>query len=142
MLHYRWRLRALHQFSPSLIVAGIELDRDAGLARRDGRYLRLGVLEVQLLDLFMSNPGVTFTREQLISQLWGAKARIERKTIDVKIGRLRKALTLGRAPDPILSVRGTGYKFSESSEQEFAKWTALGPPKLRLRPFPADSDEV
>ena len=142
MLHYRWRLRALRQFSPSLIVAGIELDRDAGLARRDGRYLRLGVLEVQLLDLFMSNPGVTFTREQLISQLWGAKAQIERKTIDVKIGRLRKALTLGRAPDPILSVRGKGYKFSESSEQEFAKWTALGPPKLRLRPFPAGSDEV
>ena len=142
MLHYRWRLRALRQFSPSLIVAGIELDRDAGLARRDGRYLRLGVLEVQLLDLFMSNPGVTFTREQLISQLWGAKAQIERKTIDVKIGRLRKALTLGRAPDPILSVRGKGYKFSEFSEQEFAKWTALGPPKLRLRPFPAGSDEV
>ena len=95
-----------------------------------------------MLDLFMSNPGVTFTREQLISQLWGAKAQIELKTIDVKIGRLRKALTLGRAPDPILSVRGTGYKFSESSEQEFAKWTALGPPKLRLRPFPAGSDEV
>jgi DNA-binding response OmpR family regulator len=142
MLHHRWRLRALHQFSPSLVVAGIELDRDSGLARRDGRYLRLGGHDLQLLDLLMSSAGVIFTREQLVRQLWGADAQIDCRTVDVMIGRLRKALTLGRAPDPILSVRGKGYKFSESSDQEYAKWTALGPPKFRLRPFPAGSDEA
>ena len=86
-----------------------------------------------MLDLLMSNPGATFTREKLIAHLWAPPADIDVRTVDVHIGRLRKALTLGRAPDPILSVRGKGYKFSESSEQEYAEWTALGPHQLRLR---------
>jgi DNA-binding winged helix-turn-helix (wHTH) protein len=79
------------------------------------------------------NPGATFSREQLIAYLWGPKADIDLRTIDVIVGRMRKALTLGRAPSPIRSVRGKGYKFSETAERDYALWAAAGPSKLRLR---------
>ena len=131
MLKLRTRLRELDAFNASVATAGIELDRSSGLAKRNGRFLRLGDIEVKLLDLFLSNQGVIFTREKLVSLLWEAEAGIELKTVDQKIARLKKALTLGQAPDPIRSVRGQGYRFSEASEADYSKWLTDGPPKLR-----------
>ena len=75
---------------------------------------------------------MVYSREQLIDILWGPDAEIEERTVDVEVGRLRKALTLGRAPDPIRSVRGRGYKLSEFAEQDYAAWL-LDPNKIHLR---------
>ena len=120
-------MRASTNFTTSITVAGIELDRDMRLVKRGGRLLRIGEVEFTLLDLLISNPGLLFTRERLIALLWGADAVIDKKTVDVKIGRLKKALTLGRAPNPVRSVRGKGYRFSESADREYARWLARGP---------------
>ena len=131
MLKLRTRLRELDAFTASVATAGIELDRSSGLAKRNGRFLRLGEIEVKLLDLFLSNPGVVFTREKLVSLLWGADAGIDLKTVDQKIARLKRALTLGQAPNPVRSVRGQGYRFSEAAEADYSRWLTVGPSKLR-----------
>ncbi len=54
-----------------------------------------------------------FTREQLLNAVWGRDVYIDERTVDVHIGRLRKTLTRGREPDPIRTVRGSGYSFNE-----------------------------
>lgn len=131
MLKLRTRLRELDGFKASVAAAGIELDRDNGLAKRHGRFLRLGKIEFALLDLFLSNPGALFTRDNLVLMLWGADHEVDLKTVDVKIGRLKKALTLGQAPNPIRSVRGKGYRFSEAAEDDYSRWLNDGPRKLR-----------
>lgn len=131
MRKLRTRLRELDGFNASVAAAGIELDRGSGLAKRNGRFLRLGEIELKLLDLFLSNQGIVFTRESLVALLWGPDARVDFKTVDVKIGRLKKALTLGQAPNPIRSVRGKGYRLSDTSEADYSKWLSNGPQKLR-----------
>ena len=132
MLKLRTRLRELDGFNASVAAAGIQLDRNSGLAKRNGRFLRLGQIEVKLLDLFLSNQDVIFTREKLVSLLWGADADVDLKTVDQKIARLKRALTLGQAPNPIRSVRGQGYCFSEASEADYSRWLTDGP-RLRAR---------
>ena len=80
----------------------------------------------------MTYQGVVFSREQLVAILWGTSADIVERTVDQKIARLRRVLTLGHAPDPICCARGKGYKFSETAEEEYARWLQHGPVKLRL----------
>jgi two-component system phosphate regulon response regulator PhoB len=59
----------------------------------------------------MQAPGRVFTRSQLLDGVWGDDVYIDERTIDVHIGRLRKALLQGWCVDPIRTVRGTGYSF-------------------------------
>lgn len=115
-----------------ITIAGIELDYIAQSALRLGRKLRIGVIEFQLLSLLLTFPGRIFSREELISLLWREDASVGPRNIDVRIGRLRKALTVGGAPDPIHSIWGRGYKLNEQCEQEFRAWLAGRKKKLRL----------
>lgn len=127
----RTRIRQAGSFEAATNVAGVELDRALGIARRDGRILRIGSIEFKLLDLLTSKPGVVFSREDLIGALWGKGADINEQTISVKIARLKKALTIGQAPDPIRSVRGQGYRWLESADDDFVRWKNYCPRKLR-----------
>ena len=61
----------------------------------------------------MQTPGRVFNREQLLTNVWGEDAYVDERTVDVFVGRLRKALNQGRGPDPIRTVRGFGYAFDE-----------------------------
>ena len=54
-----------------------------------------------------------FSREQLLDGVWGSDVYIDERTVDVHVGRLRKALNRGREPDPIRTVRGTGYALDD-----------------------------
>ena len=92
-----------------LEVGDLVLDRERHRATRRGRPLRLGPTEFRLLDHFMSAPGRVFSREQLLDSVWGETVYIDERTVDVHIGRLRKAINLGRMKDPIRTVRGAGY---------------------------------
>jgi DNA-binding response OmpR family regulator len=121
------------QFVTFLTAGGVELDCDRKLARRCGRILRIGETEFRLLELLISYRGVVFYREQLVAILWGTKSDVDPRTVDQKVARLRKALTLGSAPDPIRSIRGKGYMFDESADRDYTRWQELGPSKLRLR---------
>ena len=98
----------------SVLKAGdLELDRDRRRVHRSGRELSLGPTEFRLLEFLMQSPGRVFTREQLLNGVWGRDVYVDERTVDVHIGRLRKALVRGREADPIRTVRGSGYSFDE-----------------------------
>ena len=87
----------------------IVLDRVAHRVRRAEREVHLGPTEFRLLDHLMQNPRRVFSREQLLDTVWGADIYVEARTVDVHIGRLRKALNLPQTEDPIRTVRAAGY---------------------------------
>jgi two-component system phosphate regulon response regulator PhoB len=103
----------------SLLAAGdIELDRETRRVRRTGRELHLGPTEFKLLEFLMQSPGRVFSREQLLDGVWGREVYIDERTVDVHVGRLRKAVNRPRDPDPIRTVRGAGYAFDETFRRE------------------------
>jgi two-component system phosphate regulon response regulator PhoB len=99
----------------SLLVAGdLEMDRETHRVRRAGHELHLGPTEFKLLEFLMQSPGRVFSREQLLDSVWGHDVYIDERTVDVHVGRLRRALNLPDQPDPIRTVRGSGYSFDET----------------------------
>ncbi|HXK53525.1 MAG TPA: phosphate regulon transcriptional regulator PhoB, partial [Hyphomicrobiales bacterium] len=106
--------RASPGMMTELLTAGdIEIDRVTHRVRRSGRELSLGPTEYRLLEFLMQSPGRVFSREQLLDGVWGREVYVEDRTVDVHVGRLRRALNRGAAADPIRTVRGSGYSFDE-----------------------------
>ena len=87
----------------------IIIDRVAHRVKREGREIHLGPTEFRLLDYLMQHPGRVFSREQLLNAVWGSDVYVEARTVDVHIGRLRKALNQYVEDDPIRTVRSAGY---------------------------------
>jgi two-component system phosphate regulon response regulator PhoB len=107
--------RAKPGHAANLLAAGdIELDREAHRVRRGGKELHLGPTEFKLLQFLMQSPGRVFSREQLLDGVWGRDVYIDERTVDVHVGRLRKAISRPRRADPIRTVRGAGYAFDET----------------------------
>jgi len=99
----------------TLLRAGdIELDRETHRVRRAGHEIHLGPTEFRLLEFLMQSPGRVFSREHLLNAVWGHDVYIDERTVDVHVGRLRKAINLPKMPDPIRTVRGAGYSFDET----------------------------
>jgi two-component system phosphate regulon response regulator PhoB len=109
------RIRAvLRRLRPGLAedrvrCGDIVIDRVAHRVKRNGSEVHLGPTEFRLLDHFMQHPGRVFSREQLLDAVWGSDVYVEARTVDVHIGRLRKALNVAEAGDPIRTVRSAGY---------------------------------
>jgi two-component system phosphate regulon response regulator PhoB len=120
------RLRALlRRIRPSLAddvvrVGDIEIDRAAHRVRRGGVEVHLGPTEYRLLDHLIQHPGRVFSREQLLDAVWGSDIYVEARTVDVHVGRLRKALNLAGSEDPIRTVRSAGYSLDESAAVKVA----------------------
>jgi two-component system, OmpR family, phosphate regulon response regulator PhoB len=87
----------------------ITVDRVAHRVRRGGAEVHLGPTEFRLLEYLMQHPGRVFSREQLLDAVWGAEVYVEARTVDVHVGRLRKALMKDNEIDPIRTVRSAGY---------------------------------
>jgi two-component system phosphate regulon response regulator PhoB len=87
----------------------ILIDRVAHRVKRAGQEVHLGPTEFRLLDYLMQHPGRVFSREQLLDAVWGSDVYVEARTVDVHIGRLRKALGATDDNDPIRTVRSAGY---------------------------------
>jgi two-component system phosphate regulon response regulator PhoB len=87
----------------------IVVDRAAHRVRRAEKEIHLGPTEFRLLDYLMQHPGRVFSREQLLDAVWGSDVYVEARTVDVHIGRLRKALNRDLNTDPIRTVRSAGY---------------------------------
>ena len=85
------------------------IDRVAHRVKRAGQEIHLGPTEFRLLDYLMQHPGRVFSREQLLDAVWGSDVYVEARTVDVHIGRLRKALGASDDSDPIRTVRSAGY---------------------------------
>jgi two-component system phosphate regulon response regulator PhoB len=109
------RLRAvLRRIRPGLAEdrvrrGDILIDRVAHRVKRGGSEVHLGPTEFRLLDYLMQHPGRVFSREQLLDAVWGSDVYVEARTVDVHIGRLRKALGATDDNDPIRTVRSAGY---------------------------------
>ncbi len=99
--------------SKSLKAGNIEMDRETHRVRRDGEDIHLGPTEFRLLEFFMQSPGRVFSREQLLNHVWGHDVYVDERTVDVHVGRLRKALNATKGGDPIRTVRGSGYSLDE-----------------------------
>ncbi|MEO1015918.1 MAG: phosphate regulon transcriptional regulator PhoB [Pseudomonadota bacterium] len=92
-----------------LVVGDIAMDRSAHSVARNGKPLHLGPTEFRLLEYFMQYPGRVFSREKLLDGVWGSDVYVEARTVDVHVGRLRKALRANGGDDPIRTVRSAGY---------------------------------
>ncbi len=114
------RIRAvLRRVRPGLAgevisVGDIELDRAAYRVIRSGEEIHLGPKEFRVLDHFMQHPARVYSREQLLDAAWGVDVNVELRTVDVHVGRLRKALRQHGGTDPIRTVRSAGYALRES----------------------------
>lgn len=109
------RLRAvMRRIRPGLAedrvrVGDIVIDRVAHRVKRGQRDIHLGPTEFRLLDYLMQHPGRVFSREQLLDAVWGSDVYVEARTVDVHIGRLRRALNDDTETDLIRTVRSAGY---------------------------------
>ncbi len=101
-----------------LTCGDISINRSAHTVLRKGKELHLGPTEFRLLDYLMQRPGRVFSREQLLDAVWGSDVYVEARTVDVHIGRLRKALKRHGDPDPIRTVRSAGYSLVTDREME------------------------
>ena len=93
----------------TLNVGDLALDTTAHKVVRRNRTLAIGPTEFRLLRHFMEHPGRVFSRDQLLDAVWGTGSEIELRTVDVHIRRLRKAIEIDGAPDPVRTVRSAGY---------------------------------
>ena len=106
--------RALPERLADVIAIGdLEIDREKRRVTRAGCPVELGPTEYRLLEFLMERPGRVFSREQLLDGVWGSEIYIDERTVDVHVGRLRKALNRGHAVDPIRTVRGAGYALDD-----------------------------
>ena len=91
-----------------LAAGDIVMDLAAYRVRIAGADVELGPTEFRLLRHFMEHPGRVYSRDQILDAVWGRDINVEDRTVDVHIGRLRKALRVA-GKDPIRTVRGAGY---------------------------------
>ena len=109
------RIRALlrrtesNVLSDGIKIGELELDTKAHRVMRANQEIHLGPTEFRLLEHFMRRPGQVFSRERLLDAVWGHDVYVEARTVDVHIGRLRKALKMDDRTDPIRTVRSAGY---------------------------------
>ena len=104
----------LRRTRPSTVGERLEyqdiiLDAETHRVTRDGAPVKLGPTEFRLLSTFMEKPGRVWSREQLLDRVWGRDIYVDTRTVDVHIGRLRKALCHDGGEDPLRTVRGAGY---------------------------------
>ena len=92
-----------------LEYSDLRLDPETHRVHRAENILKLGPTEYRLLTTFMEKPGRVWSREQLLDRVWGRDIYVDTRTVDVHIGRLRKALCAFGGDDPLRTVRGAGY---------------------------------
>jgi two-component system phosphate regulon response regulator PhoB len=107
------RRSAPERVADVLAFGDLALDRERKRVSRAGRPIDLGPTEYRLLEFLMERPGRVFSREQLLNGVWGSEIYIDERTVDVHVGRLRKALSRADESDPIRTVRGTGYALDD-----------------------------
>jgi two-component system phosphate regulon response regulator PhoB len=131
-------LRRAKSFRPAVLrAADITLDRECYRVTRANRDILLRPVEFRLLEFLMRRPGKVFSREELRRGVWGRHATMDARTVDVHIGRLRKALRKGNRLDPLRTVPKAGYAINTGKNRpQSATHVRKGP----AGPFPAAQD--
>ena len=96
-----------------LKLGGLMLNPDEHTVTADGERVVLTFKEFELLKLFMSHPGIAYTRDGLMEQVWGVDYLGETRTVDMHIRTLRQKL--GKYGELIKTVRGVGYRLEVKS---------------------------
>jgi two-component system phosphate regulon response regulator PhoB len=111
MARVRTQLRRVRPSAVGQVLSfdDIRLDAETHKVTRSDSALKLGPTEFRLLTTFMEKPGRVWSREQLLDRVWGRDIYVDTRTVDVHIGRLRKALCQHGGEDPVRTVRGAGY---------------------------------
>jgi len=111
MARVRAGLRRVRPATMGLVLEyeDIRLDTETHRVYRADKVLKLGPTEFRLLSTFMEKPGRVFARDQLLDRVWGRDIYVDTRTVDVHIGRLRKALCQHGGADLLRTVRGAGY---------------------------------
>lgn len=111
MARARAQLRRVRPSTVGMLLefGDIRLDPETHRIYRADKALKLGPTEFRLLTTFMEKPGRVFSREALLDRVWGREIYVDTRTVDVHIGRLRKALCAHGGDDPLRTVRGAGY---------------------------------
>ncbi len=101
--------------SASVLVSGpIKIDTERRTSYKDGEEVELTAKEFDLIELLMKNPGKVYSRENLLSLVWGEDYQGDIRTVDVHIRRLREKLELVPAePEKIMTKWGVGYYFKD-----------------------------
>jgi two-component system alkaline phosphatase synthesis response regulator PhoP len=94
-------------------VGGFSVDRNTYRVSFEGKDLALTLKEYKLLDILIGNAGVTVEREQLFREVWGDGFMGETRTLDMHMATLREKIKEAGGGDPIITVRGIGYRFEE-----------------------------
>ena len=111
MARLRAHLRRVRPAAAGMVLEwqDLRLDSETHRVSRSGAEIKLGPTEFRLLSAFLERPGRVFSREALLDRVWGRDIYVDSRTVDVHIGRLRKALMSAGGNDPLRTVRGTGY---------------------------------
>jgi two-component system, OmpR family, phosphate regulon response regulator PhoB len=115
---YRAGTSALTASSARIASGELIVDRDAHQVRWHGRRIALSPGEFRLLAYFVENPDRMFSRQALITMLGKSEGEIDKRTVDVWIGRLRRSLAAQGVPDRLRTVRAMGYVFDSLDDQQ------------------------
>ena len=93
-----------------LTTGPLKFDRESLRFSVDGKDIKLTAKELAIMELLMSNPGTLFSRERILSNVWGLNMDPLTNVVDVYIGKLRKKIDADNAESVIETVRGLGYR--------------------------------
>ena len=104
------------QAAPLLKLKGLTLDENQHTVTIDGQRVVLTYKEYELLRLFLSHPGMAFSREQLLQTVWNTEYAVETRTVDMHIRTLRQKL--GEYGRYIETIRGVGYRLEDKYDKQ------------------------
>ena len=96
--------------NPLLTIGPVSFDREALRVHVDGKEVHMTAKELAILELLMSNPGKLFSRERILSNVWGLNMDPLTNVVDVYIGKLRKKIDVEGGESLIETIRGLGYR--------------------------------
>lgn len=108
--------RAALSGSDALQYADIEMNLNSRRVRRNGKEIHLGPIEYKLLQHLLKSPEQVFSRDELIGAVWPSNVYVEPRTVDVHVGKLRKALKSVAPRDLIRTVRAVGYALTDQTD--------------------------
>ena len=109
----RSNLRQSGAARDTLSYGGITMDLETHRVERDGSSIHLGPTEFRLLKTLLEKPTRVFSRSRLLDLVWGTDIYVDERTVDVHIGRLRRAINSGERANLIRTIRGAGYALDE-----------------------------
>ena len=115
MARIRANLRQSGSSRETLSYADIEMDLETHRVTRGGKALHLGPTEYRMLRVFLEKPTRVFSRARLLDLVWGTDIYVDERTVDVHVGRLRRAINVADMPNLIRTVRGAGYALDKNS---------------------------